>query len=288
MLLYIGIGIFVAPLHRLLAIWLDFTVRNLQGTLDIPVSQMLDQVKLVIVSTSIDSFLTYWVIIGVFLGIDYYNGYREKQVNNAKLEAELSKSQLNNLKAQLHPHFLFNSIQAISTLMHRDIELADNALTRLSFLLRKSFENINTQKISLKEEMEFLNHYIQLQKLRFQEKVDISINVQEETLDYLVPTLILQPLVENAFKHGIEASRKNGTISIYTEIEKNSIILKICNSVNNTNNQPQNGNGVGLNNTRERLEHLYGENSFLEIESSKKGEFKISIKIPAEKTTFFE
>jgi len=249
---------------------------------------MLAQVKLVILSTSIDSFLTYWVIIGVFLGIDYYNGYKEKQVNNAKLEAELSKSQLNNLKAQLHPHFLFNSIQAISTLMHRDIELADSALTRLSFLLRKSFENINTQKISLKEEMEFLNHYIQLQKLRFQEKVDISINIQEETLDHLVPTLILQPLVENAFKHGIEESREKGTISINSEIVKKNIILKVGNSVSKTNNQPQNGSGVGLNNTRERLEHLYGENSNLEIEDSKSGEFKITIQIPAEKITFFE
>ncbi len=136
--------------------------------------------------------LTYWAILGVSLAVDYYRKYRERELRASQLETRLAEAQLQVLKMQLHLHFLFNTLHAISTLMHRDVEAAERMLTRLSDLLRHSFESVGVQEVSLKQELEFLDRYVEIEKVRFGDRLAVEISVDPELLDARVPNLILR------------------------------------------------------------------------------------------------
>ena len=275
---HLGLGIVIALSHRFIAIWADFSVRKLFGILEPSVGQVLSDIKLVILSSSIDSFFTYWIILGLIYGYDYYKKYQENKLKSLKLESELTKSQLNSLKSQLRPHFIFNSMQAISTLMHRDVDLADKVMNDLSELLRESFDSINTQKVPLDRELKFINKYIRLQQTRFSDRFQVNWDIKEDTRDLLVPNLILQPLVENAIKHGIEPYKQNAKLFIRAFRENGTLNISVADNGENSTFPKQ--YGVGLSNTKQRLEQLYGVDHKLIIQAN--SGFKINIVIPAE------
>ncbi len=276
--IHLGLGILIASAHRFIAIWADFSVRKLFGILEPSVGQVLSDIKLVIVSSTIDSFFTYWIILALIFGYDYYNKYQENKLKSLKLESELTKSQLNSLKSQLKPHFLFNSMQAIATLMHRDVDLADKVMNDLSELLRESFDNIHTQKVSLDRELKFINKYIRLQQTRFSDRFQVDWDIEDKTRSLLVPNLILQPLVENAIKHGIEPYTQNGKLYIRAFRANGTLNISVVDNGQNSTVPKQ--FGVGLSNTKQRLEQLYGEDHEMKIQAS--SGFKINIVIPAE------
>lgn len=275
---HLGFGILIAFSHRFIAIWADFSVRKLFGILEPSVGQVLSDIKLVILSSSIDSFFTYWIILGLIYGYDYYKKYQENKLKSLKLESELTKSQLNSLKSQLRPHFIFNSMQAISTLMHRDVDLADKVMNDLSELLRESFDSINTQKVPLDRELKFINKYIRLQQTRFSDRFQVNWDIKEDTRDLLVPNLILQPLVENAIKHGIEPYKQNAKLFIKAFRANGTLNISVADNGENSTFPKQ--YGVGLSNTKQRLEQLYGVDHKLIIQAN--SGFKINIVIPAE------
>lgn len=274
------LGVAVAPIHRFTAIWLDFATRKLIGILNVPISEVLDTVRLVIVSSSFDSLLTFAVIMGAYYGWDYYRRFRDNRLLNVQLKAELAQAHLINLKTQLHPHFLFNTMQAISTLMHRDVDLAQKAMDDLSHLLRNSFETINDQKIRLNEELNFITKYLQLQELRYQNRLGVEYDCPENLGHLMVPTLILQPLVENAIKHGIEPFAQGGQIRIAMSIEGKMLSLVVVNTVVKAKDQMH--LGVGLSNTMQRIENLYQDSGTLEIVNEKEGVFEVKVIIPIE------
>lgn len=275
---HLGLGVLIAFSHRFIAIWADFSVRKLFGILEPSVGQILSEIKLVILSSSIDSFFTYWIILALIYGYDYYKKYQENKLKSLKLESELTKSQLNSLKAQLKPHFLFNSMQAIATLMHRDVDLADKVMNDLSELLRESFDNINTQKVPLDDELKFINKYIRLQQVRFSDRFQVVWEIKEETRELLVPNLILQPLVENAIKHGIEPYKQNGKLFIRAFRANGTLIISIADNGEKSIIPKQ--FGVGLSNTKQRLEQLYGKDHEFQIQVNTG--FEVNIVIPAE------
>src|SRR5262245_40304349 len=155
------------------------------------------------------ALMTYSAIVGLSHALAYHRESQARALNSAQLEAQLSEARLRTLQAELHPHFLFNTLHAISTLVHSRPESADRMISRLSDLLRLTFDRSGEPKVSLKEEIEFLQKYLDIEQTRFQDRLRVSVSIEPEALDGEVPRMILQPLVENAIKHGI-AGRKGG------------------------------------------------------------------------------
>ncbi len=242
--------------------------------LDIPVSSAYELHS---------NVLSYWAILGVSLAVDYYRKYRERELRASQLETRLAEAQLQVLKMQLHPHFLFNTLHAISTLMHRDVEAAERMLTRLSDLLRHSFESVGVQEVSLKQELEFLDRYVEIEKVRFGDRLAVEISVDPELLDARVPNLILQPLVENAIRHGIAPRAAGGRIEIEVRRDNGMLDLEIR---DNGPGLPAGDDGIegiggiGLANTRARLEQLYGDRHRFELSDAAGGGLAVNLAIP--------
>ncbi len=204
------------------------------------------------------------MVIGVS-AYDYYRRFQEKEraaaaleLEQARLRASLSSAQLDALKMQLQPHFLFNSLHAISTLIMRgDSQAANQMLLHLSQFLRMTLDNTDAQEVPLAVELEFLDAYLRIQRERFGERLEIEIDVEEEALPASVPNLVLQPLVENAIRHGIGADPGRGRIAV--KARRANGRLEIC-VQDNGNGLPEDGShteGMGLRNIRARLEQLY-------------------------------
>ncbi len=226
--------------------------------------------------------LTYWAIIGLSQALDYYRKYRERELRAAQLETTLAQAQLDALRMQLHPHFLFNTLNSISVLMAEDTKAARRMLTRLSDLLRASLENKGTHEVTLKEELEFLESYLEIEQTRFQDRLTVRLEVEPKALDACVPNLILQPLVENAIRHGIAPRAAPGLIEIRARRENGMVQLEVCdNGAGLGTSSPESlMKGIGLSNTRARLEQLYGASHRFELHNREGGGLTVTIAIP--------
>jgi sensor histidine kinase YesM len=256
--------------------------------------------------------LAYGAIIGLLHSIHFYRRFRERERRALVLESSLANARLDALRAQLHPHFLFNSLNAIAALLRRDPRLAEATLISLSDLLRLALSQAEKQEVTLREEMNFVDRYLEIQQTRFGDKLRLQRDVAPATLDCLVPTLLLQPLVENAIRHGIEpaenggllritANRRNGKLVMTVEddgvgLANNAVI--VTNSTNAspalestslplarneipiTRVVPANGTGIGLTNLQARLEALYGRDQALELTSRPERGVIVHIELP--------
>ena len=205
------------------------------------------------------NILTYWAILGVYYVLDYHHRWREREVRAAELERALSAAQLQALKMQLHPHFLFNALNSIAALMHSDVEAADTMLVRLSDLLRRALDQAGAQEVTLGQELDFLRPYLDIEKVRFQERLSVDFAIPAELLDARVPNLILQPLVENAIRHGIAPRTAPGRITVSAVREGETLRLEVRDNGRGLFEGRAPIEGIGLSNTRERLQRLYGE-----------------------------
>ena len=228
------------------------------------------------------SVLIYAGVVGIKSAYSYYQKYRERELQASQLEARLAQSRLQVLKMQLHPHFLFNTLNAISELIYKDPESADRMLTDLSDLLRLSFENLEVQEISLKQELEFLEKYLEIEQMRFHDRLTVDMKIAPDTLDACVPNMILQPLVENAIKHGIAPRSSGGRIDINTERNNGHLEISVIDDglgipFGDIETLPE---GVGLSNTRRRLRHLYGDRHKFDLVALEKGGVGVTLEIP--------
>jgi sensor histidine kinase YesM len=233
------------------------------------------------------NLLLYWTVVGLWHGYDYYRRFRERERRAAQLEVEaavlekqLAQSQLDALRMQLHPHFLFNTLNSISVLMRDDTQAANRMLLRLSELLRVALKSESKQEIPLREELEFLGSYLEIEQTRFQDRLTVNFDIEKDTLDAYVPNLILQPIVENAIRHGIAPRAEAGLIQIQARRENGSV--ELCVKDNGAGLSETEGieSGIGLSNTRKRLEKLYGERYGFEISSPSTGGLQVRLKIP--------
>lgn len=277
----LGIGISFA--HSFLSILLSITLNWSAGKIPEGIVARLQAARFAVVGGTFDSLFMYSIIIGIIYSFEYYKKNREHQLHVSELEKKLAQAELQALKMQLHPHFLFNTLHAISTLMHRDADAADKMITRLSDLLRISLDNIGVQQVTLKDEMEFIEKYIEIQKIRFQDTLNVKVNIASETLNMMVPNLILQPIIENAFKHGIRSNLSLTEIDISSKLNNGNLILSVMDNGSGLNNNKNNSenDGVGLNNTMSRLNQLYGDNYEFNFNDRAGGGFQVLIKIPA-------
>lgn len=221
------------------------------------------------------NLLTYWAIVGFTEAVDYFERYTLR-------ERELANAQLLLLKSQLHPHFLFNSLHTISAMMHEDLRAADQMVTRLSDLLRLTIDSIGQHEVVLRQELDFVQKYLEIENIRFQERIALDLHVAPDSLDAMVPSMVLQPLVENSVRHGFGATRRGGTIRIETKRTGDWLVLTVAD-----NGKGFAGavladpfQGLGLANTRRRLEQLYGSGHTLQCSNLAAGGASVLIEIP--------
>jgi hypothetical protein len=204
--------------------------------------------------------LTYWVLFAAMQLYRMHDQAQKRELIAAQIETRLAEAQIESLRTQLHPHFLFNTLQAAVTLIPEDPEAAEDVLLRLSELLRISLDEMYTQEIPLGRELEFLGHYIAIQQRRFGDRLGSEILVAPDLLECAVPTLLLQPLVENAIRHGISKHKESDVVTIRGFQNGRQLCLEVINLTSRLEGRSENllSPGIGLSNTRQRLEHLYG------------------------------
>lgn len=208
--------------------------------------------------------------VGVYIALviaahayEYFNRSRNQELEQVELRQALAASELQTLKSQLHPHFLFNTLHGISTLMDTDRVQAKAMVVQLSNLLRAALQHGSADLISFDEEIEFLESYLDLEKMRLGNRLKVHWNLDPETFQMLVPQLILQPLVENAILHGISSCRKGGWVAIESEGRDKMIVIRIRNSVGG---RTEGGMGLGLQNAKSRVKYLYSEEAKFSFE----------------------
>jgi two-component system LytT family sensor kinase len=227
--------------------------------------------------------LIYGAIIGVSYAVSYYFRYREREFRASQLETQLAQAQLQTLKMQLHPHFLFNTLHGIAGLVRDNRnKAAVDMLAGLSDLLRNTLENAGKQEVPLKEELEFLELYLDIQQMRFSDRLKVEMHVEPEVLDALVPNLILQPLVENAIRHGISRRAASGVVGITAQRANGSLRLRVYDDGPGLKREDGTDTveGVGLSNTRARLAQLYGERQRFSLSEREGGGVEAMLVIP--------
>ena len=211
---------------------------------------------------------------------EYRRAARERELQAAQLEALLSRAQVLSLKMQLHPHFLFNTLNGIVALVREhENDSAVEMLIGLSKMLRYALDSSGRQEVPLSEEIEFLNLYLGVEQMRFPDRLKVKMSITPEVREALVPSLMLQPIVENAIRHGIAPRAALGTVSVSAMREGDSIILCVEDDGLGLSGEPSQSNGIGLANTRSRLAQLYESFEFL-VRSRPEGGVGVRIVLP--------
>jgi two-component system, LytTR family, sensor kinase len=227
--------------------------------------------------------LVYGAVLGVCYATDYYRKYREREFLASQLEAQLAQAQLDSLRMQLHPHFLFNTLNGIVGLVRDNKnQAAVSMLVGLSDLLRHALEHSSQQEVELKEELNFIKLYLDIQQMRFSDRLQIEIDVDAGVLKALVPNLILQPLTENALRHGIGRSVASGLVGISAHNENGFLKLTVFDNGAGLAHdwQLKSSGGIGLANTAARLQQLYGEKHRLDVRNRQGGGVEVVVVIP--------
>lgn len=233
-------------------------------------------------STADTGALMYWVIVLVEHAAVYYRRYRDGMVDASRLQTQLAKAQLQALKMQLHPHFLFNTLHTITALVHEDPDLAERTIARLSELLRLFLATSMVHEVPLSEELRILGLYVDIEQTRFEDRLRVHEDIPANLRDAMVPNLVLQPLVENSIRHGVGKRGGPGWISISAEKSGEELVLRVAD--NGAGLAPDaaatHTPGMGLAITRNRLKTLYGTSQSLVLRNLEGGGAEVRIAIP--------
>jgi signal transduction histidine kinase len=279
--LHLLFSILVGLAHRLLWLWAQITIPAIR-----PKSELTAQRLISDLVTSFDyQAMVYWVMLAMHQGALYYRKYQEGKLRASQLEAQLAQAQLSGLKMQLHPHFLFNTLHNINSMMYESVDRASEMICGLSDFLRISLENSGLHQIPLERELDFIERYLEIERNRFDERLEVDFRVDDAALHTLVPNLLLQPLVENAIKHGIARSARGGKIIISAKERNGTLSVCVANTGPSLSSDSLSGApfslGIGLANTRARLRALYGEDARFELRNRPEGGVEAVITLPA-------
>lgn len=270
--------VLAAPIVSLQVITLDYMNGIIFGELrglspPTPLSHMF-------ITLGAFDIIFYWAILAVSHALIYFRKYQER-------EFRLVQAQLQALKVQLHPHFLFNTLNAISELIYAAPETAERTITQLSDLLRLSLKSGKEQEVAFKEELDFLQKYIEIHQTLMHERLTVRWDIDPDTYDALVPNLILQPLVENSIRHGIASRAQGGMIEIRAHHRDGTLNLEVYDDGIGLSPNPESAarSGVGITNTRARLEYLYGDMHRFNLSPSAGGGLTVDIVIPFRETS---
>jgi signal transduction histidine kinase len=209
----------------------------------------------------------------------YYRESRDRQLQAMQLESLLHQAQLQALRSQLNPHFLFNALHSIAELVHENPKLAEALIVRLGELLRQVLQSSESQSVTLAEELGFIRSYVEIEQMRLGERLQVTWDVDDTLLSAQVPSLILQPLVENAIQHGIAARARGGALTLRARRDAGFLVLQVRDTGPGMSREPAgNGRGIGLSNTRLRLQRLYGERQKFDL--FEEDGFVVNLRIP--------
>jgi two-component system LytT family sensor kinase len=277
-LLQVGAGIFFALLH---CVVLTGGARVEAWVLETG-KTTLELFKIVLRNHFHSDLFTYGLIATIWYALNYYRKLREHERAAIELEKSLVVARLQALRTQLQPHFLFNTLNSISALNHEDPKAANRMIARLSELLRLSLESDGAQVIPLHQELEFLQGYLDIQRIRFGERLTVYVDADSSTLNALVPNLLLQPLVENAICHGVAPFSRPGEIRVSARRDQQALHLRISDSGPGITIEKaaEPGRGVGLANTRDRLQQLYGKSHRFDFVNGEGRGLIVEVSIP--------
>lgn len=286
-----GRGLAILPLHLLASVGVSFLVLlTLEATdrylgwstlLGAP-SKLVSDLDTTLVHLHVGIGI-YWVVFAVTHALRYYEESRERELWASQLEAQLAQAQLQTLRMQLNPHFLFNTLNSIGVLMRHDLEGAQQMLYRLSDLLHSTLKHGRAHEVSLSEELAYLKSYLAIEERRFRDRLSVQYDIDPEAVDCAVPFLLLQPLVENALRHGIAPRGEPGHIAILARRGDGRLTLVVRDDGPGITKRPgpELERGVGLSNTEARLRGLYGGQHLFVLESPEAGGLEARIEIPA-------
>jgi two-component system LytT family sensor kinase len=282
--LFLGVGIIAAmSVEMLLAYLRSEFVFPLRRRLPFGFNPMFGVTRLF----WLDDLMVYFAVLAASFARTYFLRYRARQEEAARLQAqtallqaELAEARLTALQSQLNPHFLFNTLHAVSSLVERDPRGVRRMIARLSDLLRFTLERTDQQEVALEQELAFLERYLEIMQIRFQGQLQVDTYVDAGVTDALVPTLILQPLVENAVKHGVSKVNASGRIEISARRAGDRLVLAVRDNGPGLDNGDASEEGVGLGNTRARLEQLYGSAQSLTLREAPEGGLIAEVTLP--------
>ncbi|MBO3699586.1 histidine kinase [Fabibacter sp. E12] len=223
-------------------------------------------------SGTLTSLIQGWILLGLFIAILYYQQYLEKQ-------KELNLAQLKALKMQLHPHFLFNTLHSISSLIDINPKDAQKMTSRLGQLMRSTLDHERKQEASLAEEVEYIQNYLGIEHVRFQDRLEIHYDIEEAALNATLPYLILQPIVENAIKHGIKDMQEGGSIQLSAKVSGDRVVITIQDNGEGVSSDVP-GSGIGLSNVLKRLSQFYQNDFELESGQLEGAGYKVEMNVP--------
>ena len=247
------------------------------------------------------NLLIYVALVGLGHAIDYAQRFREREVRNSRLEAQLTRARLDLLKTQLHPHFLFNTLNAIAELIHEDAMRAEQMIADLSELLRQALDASVSDTVALTLELELLERYLAIERTRFEGRLNVIVDVPDDVRCAMVPYLLLQPLVENAIKYSMKNRVGPGAVRIHAEVRGGDLLVEVVDNGpgfaagrgrgrgrdRDIGGDGDGGGsthaGIGLGNTRERLRQRYGEAQQLTVDAGPDGGARVSLRIPFER-----
>lgn len=238
----------------------------------------LDSLSLIIYSAFADQLFMYLGVAVAAHAYAYFVRGQRQEIERLQLSRSLAQSELQTLRAQLHPHFLFNTLQGVSTLIDTDRGTAQNMLLTLAALLRKVLQYGSSDLIAFREELAFVESYLQLEQMRLGRRLEVRWQITPDVHTALIPQLLLQPLIENAIVHGIANSRGGGWIEIEAHLHRGQLVVVIRNSISGAS---PSGLGVGIKNTKARLKYLYGEDAAFEFEILETGIAVARFAVPA-------
>jgi LytS/YehU family sensor histidine kinase len=226
------------------------------------------------------NFAVYWIIVCAWHAWNYYQDLREREQHAAELAAQLAHAQLQSLRMQLNPHFLFNTLNAVSSLMLKDVKAANAMIARLAELLRYALDNSQQQEISLRQELDFVRRYLDIQKIRFGNRLELKLEIDPTTLDLPVPNMILQPLVENAIEHAVGPRESAGRIEFQSSTEQKWLVLSVSDNGSGEPAVSPIAERIGLGTSRERLRKLYGDEQRIDLLENAMGGLTARVFLP--------
>jgi signal transduction histidine kinase len=225
--------------------------------------------------------LFYWAVLGAGTAWEYARRMRERELRATQLESQLVQAQLQALRMQLHPHFLFNTLHAVSVLVRKgDDQAAVRMIAGLSDLLRLALDSAGAHEVPLRQEIDFVERYLAIEQIRFRDRLEVAVALAPETVDALVPNMLLQPLVENAVRHGVARAAFGSKISIQAQRVDGKLEIRIRDTGPGPHGSVVSGSGVGLSNARERLSRLYGTEHELRLEPGSAGGALVVLRLP--------
>jgi sensor histidine kinase YesM len=244
-----------------------------------------DSFRFVLESGSYFNLVAYWGVLAASYGLVFYRKSQERDLRASQLEARLAQARLQVLEMELQPHFLFNTLNTVSALVHKDPDTAERMIARLGDLLRLTLHNSGQQEVTLQEELELLDRYVEIEQTRFRDRLRFQLTIADDTLRARVPRLLLQPIVENAIRHGISRRSSAGRVEVHARRTANSLLLRVSDDGPGLPTEQNGREGIGLGNTRARLQELYPNRHRFQLDDEPGGGVAVLVELPYHTST---